>query len=152
MGLFKMCWRRFFPFLFLFLFLNSCLFLALLPAFMWRCLNSLVDVLMCCAVALPVALSCGSRWGLWCFDATSRAYLKARFQEHWIRRVFASAFLVPHSPLKAATQEYCHSLWDTECSHAQRKDSIEPKNSFSEAKTKQYWLRQVAGLSVEVNR
>lgn len=40
------------------LFLNRCLFLALLPAFMWCCFNSFVDAAMCCLVNLRGGCAC----------------------------------------------------------------------------------------------
>lgn len=134
MDLFKMCWRVgfFFFLLSFFFFLNRGLFLALLPAFMWCCFNSFVDVWMCCLAILRGGCArCTITRGLWGFDATGRAYLKTRAQEHGISWVFASAFSAPHRPLKAATQESFHLFRDTECSYPRRKDSnalSEPKN------------------------
>lgn len=61
-------------------------------------------------LSVPVALSCESRSRLGCFDATSRGYLKTRAQENGITGIFASTVLVPHSPLKAATQKSFHSF------------------------------------------
>lgn len=71
MDLFKKSWG-FFSFFFLF-FLNHCLFLALLPAFMWCCFNSSVDASLCCLVNLHSGCACctvlqDSR-ELWLFDA-----------------------------------------------------------------------------------
>lgn len=147
-----MCWRFFFSISF---FSNCCLFLALLAAFMSCCFNPFVDVSVCCVTILCGCCACCTiRRGLKCFDDTTRVYLKTRAQEHWVTWVFASAFLVPRSPLKAATQTHFHLFGDIKCSCPQRNDSnalSEPKNFCLSPRQKNYFLHQVAGFNAEVN-